>query len=179
VVSKTALRREMRRLLAAVPPESFRREGAAAAAFVTKLPLWAEAGALLIFISLKDEIDTAPLREAALREGKKVFVPRTEGETLAFYRIPGPPSPAPLGPGDFPALIMVPGLAFDRGGRRLGRGGGYYDRFLADLDRQGLAFSAVGLCTEAQILPEIPTDPWDRKMDGVCTGTALRQGEDT
>jgi 5-formyltetrahydrofolate cyclo-ligase len=217
VVSKTALRREMRRRLAALSPE-FRREGIAAAAFVTRLPLWAETGTLLLFLSMKEEIDTASLLEAAFGAGKKVFVPRIEGEDLAFYRAPSPagpwrrgpfgirepvvtgactegpaagdvaddgatdgsaapapgrPSPAPLSPADFPALIIVPGLAFDRKGNRLGRGKGYYDRFLAGLDRDGLPCTAAGFCLEAQLLPEIPAGSRDQKMAMICTGTGI------
>ncbi|MDR1617819.1 MAG: 5-formyltetrahydrofolate cyclo-ligase [Treponema sp.] len=225
MVSKTALRREMRRRLAALSPEIFHREGIAAAALITGLPLWAETGILLLFLSMKDEIDTAPLLEAAFEAGKRVFVPRVEGENLAFYQAPSPagpwqegsfgirepaitgadseapagggmaaddmegggavsaaggtapaprrPSPAPLSPAAFPALIIVPGLAFDRQGNRLGRGKGYYDRFLAGLDRNGLPFTAAGLCLETRLLPEIPAGDLDRKMDLICTGTKI------
>ncbi|MDR2160382.1 MAG: 5-formyltetrahydrofolate cyclo-ligase [Treponema sp.] len=207
MVSKTALRRETRRRLAALFPEIFRHEGIAAAALITGLPLWAETGTLLLFLSLKDEIDTASLLEAAFGAGKKVFVPRVEGEGLVFYRAsspagpwrkgsfgirepviagtdpegpaaaggnraagPGQPSVVPLSPADFPALIIVPGLAFDRKGNRLGRGKGYYDRFLAGLDRDGLPRTAAGLCLETQLLPEIPAGSRDRRMDMICTG---------
>jgi 5-formyltetrahydrofolate cyclo-ligase len=224
MISKTALRREMRRRLAVLSCESFRHEGITVAALMGKLPLWAETGTLLLFLSIKDEIDTAPLLEAAFKAGKKVFVPRVEGGALAFYRTPSPAGPwhrGPFGirepaitgagpedptvpadggmadggavlvtgrtvpaaspkrsfpalsPADFPALIIVPGLAFDRRGNRLGRGKGYYDRFLAGLDRDGLPCTAAGLCVEAQLLPEIPAGDLDRKMDLICAGTKI------
>jgi 5-formyltetrahydrofolate cyclo-ligase len=83
------------------------------------------------------------------------------------------PAAAPLSPADFPALVVVPGLGFDRRGNRLGRGKGYYDRFLAALDREGLLFKAAGLCLAAQLLPEIPAESRDRKMDLICTGAGL------
>jgi 5-formyltetrahydrofolate cyclo-ligase len=188
--SKPELRRELKNRLAALPPGAYTAGGRRAAAFLTKHPLWGTYNTLLLFLSIKDEIDTAPLLEAAVEAGKKVFAPRIEGENLAFYRvfspagpwregpfgIREPASPAPLSPADFPALIIVPGLGFDRQRNRLGRGKGYYDRFLAALDRQGLPFTALGLCLEAQLLPEIPVDPRDRKLDGICTAAGCMGG---
>jgi 5-formyltetrahydrofolate cyclo-ligase len=208
VSSKHELRRELKSRLAALPRPVFAEAGARAAAILTQLPLWGECKTLLLFLSMKDEIDSAPLLEAAFRAGKKVFVPRLEGKDLVFYRInspagpwqegpfgirepadlpartggsilrgsavpggSGPPSvpPPSLVPADFPALLIVPGLGFDPRGNRLGRGKGYYDRFLTALDRRGLPFTAIGLCMEAQLLPELSTESWDRKMDGICT----------
>jgi 5-formyltetrahydrofolate cyclo-ligase len=94
------------------------------------------------------------------------------------FGIPEPPRPEPeedggLGPGDFPALVIVPGLAFDREGRRLGRGGAYYDRFLGELETAGRPFHTVGLCTPCQLVSEVPAEAWDRSMDCLCTGEAF------
>jgi 5-formyltetrahydrofolate cyclo-ligase len=80
---------------------------------------------------------------------------------------------APLSAADFPALVLVPGLAFDSAGRRLGRGRGYYDRFLAELEAAGRPYRTLGLCTACQLVPEVPVDGWDKKMDCLCTGEAL------
>jgi 5,10-methenyltetrahydrofolate synthetase len=71
---------------------------------------------------------------------------------------------------DFPALVIVPGLAFDAAGRRLGRGGAYYDRFLTELDAAGRSFQTLGLCTGCQLVPEVPVEDWDKNMDCLCTG---------
>jgi 5-formyltetrahydrofolate cyclo-ligase len=193
--AKSELRRELNKRLAALSPGFFTAEGTAAAASLAKTSPWGEYETILLFLSLKNEIDTAPLLETALAGGKKVFAPRITGEDLAFYRVSSPAGPwsegpfgireparAPegaagppdaLSPADFPALVIVPGLGFDRRGNRLGRGKGYYDRFLASLGREGLSFRTIGFCLEAQILPEIPADPWDRKMDLICPGTGL------
>jgi 5-formyltetrahydrofolate cyclo-ligase len=182
--SKPELRRELKNRLAALSPGSFAEAGIRAAALLTAQSLWEEHETLLTFLSAKDEIDSGPLLEAALGAGKKVFAPRIDGEELAFFRVFSPAGPwrdGPFGirepastealaPADFPALIAVPGLGFDREGNRLGRGKGYYDRFLAALDRQGLPFTAAGLCLEAQVLPAIPAEGQDRKMDLLCTG---------
>ncbi|MDR3249178.1 MAG: 5-formyltetrahydrofolate cyclo-ligase, partial [Treponema sp.] len=171
--------------LAEVPAESFHAQGAAAAAMIRGSPEWDRCNTLLLYLSLRDEIDTRPLLDAALEAGKRVFAPRVgppaEGSpgVMAFYRITvldiGPeaeqgPEAMALGPEDFPALIIVPGLAFDAEGRRLGRGKGYYDRFLADLDAAGQEYYTLGLCMPCQLVAQVPVETWDKKMDAVCAG---------
>jgi 5-formyltetrahydrofolate cyclo-ligase len=95
------------------------------------------------------------------------------GETAGPSGLAGPSSLAGLAGEDFPALVFVPGLAFDAGGRRLGRGGGYYDRFLAELEAAGRPYRTIGLCTACQLVPEVPVDDWDRRVDYLCTGEDL------
>jgi 5-formyltetrahydrofolate cyclo-ligase len=177
-------------------------QGEAAAALLRKSPLWARYGTVFLFLSLPDEIDTRPLVETALEAGKRVFAPRIGSDgngpgELKFYRVfpresPGTPMPPgsdmdlepgpfgirepppvePPGPADSPALVLVPGLAFDRQGRRLGRGGGYYDRFLAASGGAcpESAGRIIGLCMPFQLIPEVPVEQWDFRVDGVCTG---------
>jgi 5-formyltetrahydrofolate cyclo-ligase len=206
-LTKETLRTEIRNLLRGLPPEQFVREGEAAASLLRGLrrpffpredSLWDRFRTLLIFLSTRLEIDTAPIVEAALRDGKSVFAPKVTGRNLVFYRLfpedpfagekPRPDSEGsggtgPFGirepaagkslePGDFPALILTPGLAFDREGRRLGRGGGYYDRFFAELDGEKLPRFAMGLCLEAQLVREVPVDGGDWEMDAVMAGKA-------
>jgi 5-formyltetrahydrofolate cyclo-ligase len=69
----------------------------------------------------------------------------------------------PLTPADFPALIFTPGLAFDRQGNRLGRGKGYYDRFIAGL--KGLEYKAAGILLELQVIPAVPVEQGDHKIN--------------
>jgi 5-formyltetrahydrofolate cyclo-ligase len=78
-----------------------------------------------------------------------------------------------LEPGDFPALVLCPGLAFDREGGRLGYGGGFYDRFLAE--QEALACSTLGLCLECQLVDRVPAEGHDRKTTAVLTETEYRQ----
>jgi 5-formyltetrahydrofolate cyclo-ligase len=200
---KASLRREIKKRLSLLSREDFRRQGEVAAALLRESPLWTHCESLFLFLSLPRELDTGPLVETALGAGKRVFAPRLEGGRLeaaplaggspeggpgemSFYRIlppggPGSPEPGPFGirepppleapgPGDFPALILVPGLAFDPQGRRLGRGGGYYDRFLAAPPGP---CRTLGLCMPCQLVPEVPVDPWDCRVEGLCTGEAL------
>jgi 5-formyltetrahydrofolate cyclo-ligase len=199
IQSKQLLRHTVKARLSSLPPEQFPAEGLQAATLIQTLPVWSQYDTVLLFLSMGPsgppnadrEIDTRPLLEAAFRAGKKIFVPKVEGDDLAFYRIVSPDGPwvtgpygirepvtdgGRLSPADFPALIIVPGLAFDRSGRRLGRGKGYYDRFFAELDAAGRArgmdgrsYAALGLCMAAQIVPKVPAEGWDKKMDGVIS----------
>src|SRR5262249_62364793 len=78
---------------------------------------------------------------------------------------PGPAEGLPPPPPGRDALFLVPGLGFDPGGTRLGRGGGHYDRALAHHP----AALRIGLARETQILSSLPRDPWDQPMDAVVT----------
>jgi 5-formyltetrahydrofolate cyclo-ligase len=187
----------MRSRLAALSPELFTLEGEKAAACLRSLPLWERYAGVLLFLSTGTEIDTGPLLDAAFSGNKRVFVPKIDGERLEFYRVfsPGPwkqgpfnirepPDPDPgllFKPEGPPALIIAPGLAFDRRGNRLGHGRGYYDRFFAGLDRAGRTspgffYFTIGLCLEIQLLPEVPAGSRDKPMDALCTGTGLYPG---
>lgn len=178
----------MRRRLKDLPPERFTREGLAAAARIMGLSIWRRYDTVLLFLSMKDEIDTSPLIHAAFNAGKKVFAPQIWSDTLRFFRMSnadaswkngpfGIREPAEITPGnslkreDFPALIFVPALAFDPQGRRLGRGKGFYDRFFAALETWEVKpYCTIGLCLAAQMLPFLPTDNWDKPVNALCTG---------
>jgi 5-formyltetrahydrofolate cyclo-ligase len=196
--SKQQLRRTIKARLSSLPPEQFHAEGLRAAAFIQTLPVWTQCDTVLLFLSvglcgsngaiapgvMECEIDTRPLLDTAFRAGKRIFVPRIEGENMTFIRIESPDGPwltgpygirepiiddsGRLSPADFPALIIVPGLAFDRSGGRLGRGKGYYDRFFAELDAASHGYTTLGLCMASQIVSAVPTENQDKKMDGVA-----------
>jgi len=192
---KEILRGEIKRQLKTVSGEEFRSQGASAAAFLCSSLLWPRYKTIFLFLSMNSEIDTRPLLEAALKEGKKVFAPRVEAQGLVFcpicspdgpwhkgpFGIREPPGPSPVygeegsvSPGDFPALILAPGLAFDKAGNRLGRGGGFYDRFFTELDEAGREYMALGLCVDFQIFNRVPAGERDKKMNGLLTGSELK-----
>ena len=191
---KELLRGEIKKHLKTVDKGEFRSQGAEAAVLLRSSPLWTRYKTVFLFLSMNSEIDTQPLLETALKEGKQVFVPVVEARRLVFCPLLSPDGPwrkgpfgirEPSGPpaeksGEgtaalkaFPALILAPGLAFDREGNRLGRGGGYYDRFFAELDGAGREYTALGLCMDFQIVGRVPAGENDKKMDGFLTGIEL------
>lgn len=146
--------------------------GRAMAAEVTSLPCWAAADTVLAFAAMPDEPDTAVLLRCALADGKRLLLPRVRSKTEmdwveipdlnllrpGAYGIPEPPAELPAC--DTAAcrapLALVPCLAAARDGVRLGRGGGYYDRFLAHYKGARLL-----LCPEAVLTDTLPCEPWD------------------
>jgi 5-formyltetrahydrofolate cyclo-ligase len=132
---------------------------------------------LALFAPTKTEPDLDLLWDSGRLENYQVCYPRCEGDGLSLHPIltltellPGrfgirEPVPGPnLKQLD---LIMVPGLAFTGQGRRLGRGAGFYDRFLSMIPRTTVK---IGVCFEFQRFSEIPHEPHDVKMDAVVCG---------
>jgi len=185
--SKEILRDEIKKRLKNISPEEFRLQGDRAAALLTVSPIWASYKTVFIFLSMKAEIETRALMEAAFLEGKKVFAPKVEGRRIVFYQIPSalgpwssgpfgikePPAGKPAEEGDFPALIITPGLAFDREGRRLGRGRGYYDSFFWELNNEARQYHAMGLCMDFQLVDKAPAEKYDKKVQSLLTGREM------
>lgn len=136
------------------------------------LPCWQQASTVLAFASLPDEPDTLPILHRALADGKRLLLPRVTGNGLmdwveipdlallhrGTYGIAEPPADMPpvCTLKDDRTLALIPCLAAGTNGVRLGRGGGYYDRFLAHYKGKRLL-----LCPSALLLPEVPADDWD------------------
>jgi len=137
--------------------------------------------AVALYAGVRGEVPTGRIREAYLAAGAKLYYPRVAGRgALAFYPhregdgwergpygIPEPPRPRGSRPrtGGFD-LVVVPGVAFDRKGRRLGQGFGYYDRFLGALPE---GVTRVGLAFWHQVVPEVPVDAWDVPVHALVT----------
>ena len=189
---KEILRGKIKERLKALPPEDFTSGGEKAAIRLRASPFWSRYSTIFLFLSINREIDTLPLLETSLLDGKKVFAPGVEADTgpkngLVFYRILSPDGPWTRGPfgirepadrrpaeaGDFPALILCPGLAFDAGGNRLGKGGGYYDRFFSELDAMERQYLALGLCMDFQLAGKVPAEENDKKVNGILTEKRL------
>ena len=129
---------------------------------------------VMLYASLPDEVQTLSFLET-WRHQKTVILPTVVGddiipvelaENVTFaegdFHIPEPQNHPYTGDFD---LIVVPGMAFDRAGHRLGRGRGYYDRFLA---RHPQVYT-IGLCFDFQLLPEVPAEPHDRIINEVIS----------
>ena len=136
-------------------------------------PQWAEAKTVFLYHALPDEVDTAILIDAAMNEGKTVLLPVIDGDELLLKIHTGATQTGsysiqePVGD-EFTCykeitLAIVPGMAFDKKGNRLGRGRGFYDRTLPKLAE---AYK-IGLCFPFQLLESIPCEAYDIKMDAV------------
>jgi 5-formyltetrahydrofolate cyclo-ligase len=173
-----AEKQRLRAHLRSLPPSS--PEGAAELhAVISELAEWQTASSVLLYAPLQGEPD--PTGILAQHRHKSFLFPRISGDHLELFRwspasnwIVGPfgvrePDPGTwerVEPGDVD-LALIPGLAFDACGRRLGRGRGYYDRLLG---ASGFRAFKAGLCPEDRLLPEIPMEPHDVVMDLIITG---------
>ena len=136
---------------------------------------WLHASVVLLYNSLPDEVDTHLLIQAALEAGKQVLLPVVVGDELELRLYSGqvrqgafgilePEGDAFL---DFSAidLAIVPGMAFDASGRRLGRGRGYYDRLLVRLPQ----VTTLGICFPFQLVDAVPAAPHDISVSEVIS----------
>ncbi len=148
--------------------------------FLTAVPT-ADHDAISAFWPLADELDTRPLINALAARGHKIGLPVVikRGQPLLFrlwapgtelvqgnFRVMTPP---PEAPEIVPSLVIVPLLAFDRAGYRLGYGGGFYDRTLQKLRSAGGRVVAVGVALSAQEVPAVPRDDTDQPLDWIVT----------
>ena len=138
---------------------------------VLALASWQEAGTLLLYYPLADEVDVRPLIKDAYKNGKKVLLPVVKGDELELHLYEGEsslregafgimePTGALFAPENYDEieLAIIPGMAFDRAGHRLGRGKGYYDRLLPQLKTARL----TGICFPFQHLDEVPAEVHD------------------
>ncbi len=182
---KKKLRQHIRQVIEALPPSVRRDKSLLAQRAMLALPEFAAAQTVMIYLSMVEEVDTAHIALQAWAAGKRVLAPRVyladhsmdafEIHSLRERLVPGPYDilqPAdgnPWPPGQID-LIVVPALAFSRNGGRLGRGAGFYDRFLLRArDRtcggQNALPLAVGLAFEEQVLDELPMFDHDQPID--------------
>jgi len=185
---KRALRREMSAARAALPESERRARSESATARLLALPeLAALAGAgqtIAGYVAARGEIDPAPALMAAAAGGAAVALPRvaTEAPRLRFHRADAGPltsgrfglqEPGAAAPEVAPEeldVVIVPGLAFDPEGRRLGFGGGYYDgAFEGRGSGSGRRPALIGLCYDFQIVARCPAGAGDVPVDLVVT----------
>lgn len=158
----------------------------AARSLVENFPdeLWPAIGSVVSgYRAIGTEIDPASLMETFHCEQVRLALPRVvrRGEPLAFHHwTPGDDlvkgtfgveEPAATSDMANPSLVLMPLLAVDRKGNRLGYGAGYYDRTLSRLRETG-AVTAVGLCYDAQIVKSVPVGPYDVSVDWIVTEKA-------
>ena len=178
---KDATRERMKRLRLATPREALRARSSRIAAGVRELPEFTRARTVLSYVSVQGEADTSSLEDDVRARGGRWILPRVEGERLALHVIPkgavlrpgafGIPEPSPDLPEVAPEevdFVLVPALAVDEQGHRIGWGGGFYDRTLPSLS---CAFRCA-VVYDFQLLAEVPSAAHDAAMDAVVSENA-------
>jgi 5-formyltetrahydrofolate cyclo-ligase len=180
--SKRALRGRIREQLKTISEEQRTAGSQQARALLASQPRWAAAHSVLFFAPLPGELDVWPMLEDALVAGKVVALPRFVAETGAYVACAVQDLAKDLIPGRFgirePAdgcaqialnrldLALVPGVAFDLQGRRLGRGRGFYDRML-----ETMRGTTCGVAFDEQIVRDVPVEPRDVSVNCILTPT--------
>ncbi|MGH2637420.1 MAG: 5-formyltetrahydrofolate cyclo-ligase [Actinomycetota bacterium] len=176
--AKRALRRAVLARRDALPPHERAARGERIVERTLELPEVVAASTVMGFWSFGSEVDTAPLIERLHAAGTRVVLPRIEdGELVAARYAPGDPvTTTPFGAGEPTGLevalaeevdvVITPGVVFDARGRRIGYGGGFYDRFLPRL-RPGAP--AIAIAFALQVVDDAPEGGMDRRVDVIVT----------
>lgn len=181
---KRSLRQRMLAQRVALSEEEWRRSSLLAQENLLSLEEYARAECIALYAAARNETDTTEILEAAFRAGKRVLYPAVCGEHMVFRQVEGLASleegcfgilePCPTGVdhnADEADLIVVPGVAFDLSGHRIGYGKGFYDRFLRHPGRKA---HLVGLCHDFQIIDgEIPAEEHDIRMETIVSNRRI------
>ena len=186
---KTAIRREAQANREAQPNKDVLSR--AICRRFAEQPEYASAGTVMLYVHMRSEVRTQPFLPEAIGQGKRVVVPYCVDNALELFRLETldelvigtygileprldlralPDKRVPVSAID---LVMVPGVAFDRRGGRLGHGKGYYDKLLVRMRPETLL---VGMAYECQVFPEVPMLEHDVYLDRVITEQAVYPG---
>ena len=185
--SKSAIRAQLRAKLAAMSDADRHQKSSLACSRVAASPEFAAARVLMLFLSTATEIDTASLALKCWQAGKTVVVPKVNWDQRRILpieisslttgmTITGPGVREPIGgkpiPVEFIDLVIVPGLGFTPDGHRIGRGMGFYDRFLAQSEFLGVS---CGMGFEEQIVERLPVLDHDVPLSMLATDQGIRR----
>ncbi|WP_443067400.1 5-formyltetrahydrofolate cyclo-ligase [Streptomyces sp. NBC_01426] len=192
VAEKATLRRELLAARRSLSPEARRAAALALSRTALELPELADARTVAAYVSVGGEPGTRELLDALRAAGKRVLLPLLlpdndldwavyEGpDGLAEAAHPGKmrllePAGPPLGPDAVSGAdaVLLPGLAVDRRGMRLGRGGGSYDRVLERLERAGARPALVVLLHDEEVVARVPEEPHDHPVQAVATPSGV------
>lgn len=174
-MDKTALRKQIREKKRAMTEAEIRDASVRLGELFVASEAYRQAKSIYGYLPYNQEVRTVPMLEQALRDGKRVAVPKCYGDEMRFIWMEdlskvekgyaGIPEPVEDGPvaDDETALVLMPGLAFDPEGHRIGYGGGFYDRFLAKEPEH----PTLALCYAFQMLPKLETEEFDIPVDCV------------
>jgi 5-formyltetrahydrofolate cyclo-ligase len=171
----------------AIPPQIVHDLSLAVCENLCELPVFQKAETVLVYLSTSHEVDTSQIALRAWDHSKRVLAPRVSWEQRRMLpveiksltsdvrdggmglREPVEGMPVPVSEID---LVIVPGLGFDPHGNRLGRGRGFYDRFLSHRDSKGVS---CGVAFESQVVESIPSGPHDIRVKMLVTDAKVRQ----
>lgn len=185
---KPTLRKQLKQTLVDLSPAQRHAKSVAATALLTSSPEFSAARIVMLYLSTPEEVDTATLALRCWQQGKTVVVPKVSWDqrrmmpveitslsddqmtiTGPGIREPKEGNPMPLGMID---LVVVPALGYTADGHRIGRGMGFYDRFLGQRDFLGVS---CGLAFEEQVVPALPTQDHDQPVSMLVTDKAIRR----
>ena len=174
MLSKKEIRKSVKALVKAIPADVKTAEALAVTNRLLSHPKVQSAATIALFASLPDEIDTTQMIET-LAEKASVVLPRLDGDNMDFYPyspqsmhsgamgISEPDGDVPVEPSEIDVMVL-PGLAFTPDGKRLGRGKGYYDRYIA---HEGFRAYMIGICHTVQLLASLPVESHDKCINEV------------
>ena len=174
-MDKSALRRQIRQQKREMTTEQIEAASARLQKLFVATEQYRRAKTVYGYLPYNQEVRTVTILEQALRDGKRVAVPKVYGEEMKFIYMTdlsaveksemGVPEPVADGPvaEDPTALVLMPGVAFTKDGKRIGYGGGFYDKFLASEPNH----PTVALCYPFQIVEQLPTEAHDIPVDCV------------
>lgn len=172
-MDKRALRQQIRMKKREMTQEQIAEKSHRLGALFADSELYCNAASIYGYLPYNQEVRTIPMLEQALRDGKRVAVPKVFGDEMRFIWMTdlsqvekgysGIPEPIANGPeaDDASALVLMPGLAFDPKGHRIGYGGGFYDKFLAREPEH----PTVALCYDFQMMDFLETEEFDVPVD--------------
>lgn len=174
-MDKKELRAKIRQQKRAMTEEQIVRASARLGELFVQTAQYQNAKTIYGYLPYNQEVRTVPMLEQALRDGKKVAVPKCYGDEMRFIymddlnqvapgyaNIPEPIADEPIAD-DKTALVLMPGMAFTKNGDRMGYGGGFYDKFLASEPEH----PTVALCYDFQMVESLPTEEYDIPVDCV------------
>ena len=174
-MDKKELRAQIRALKRAMTEEQIVQASARLGELFAETEQYKQAKTIYGYLPYNQEVRTVPMLERALRDGKKVAVPKCYGDEMRFIymddlskveagyaNIPEPIADEPVAD-DKTALVLMPGMAFTKNGDRMGYGGGFYDKFLAAEPEH----PTVALCYAFQMVESLPTEEYDIPVDCV------------
>jgi 5-formyltetrahydrofolate cyclo-ligase len=184
---KSTIRKQLREKLEAMSDAERQAKSLAATNLLTASPEFASARIVMLYLTAQFELDTAPLALKCWLTGKTVVVPKVSWDQRRMLPVEitslqtrmttsGPGVREPVSGQPMPVnvidLVIVPGMGFSPNGHRIGRGMGFYDRFLAQPDFLGLS---CGMGFEEQVIPDIPVLDHDISLSMLCTDRGIRR----